>query len=102
MQHWPTVVPKAGFNVVGQTRRAQIATMVLTENEKTGSQSSCHPASDQWLYVLAGNGCAVVNEESITLKPGAVLFIEAGETLKIRNTGKAPLETLNIYTPLVF
>jgi mannose-6-phosphate isomerase-like protein (cupin superfamily) len=35
----------------------------------------------------------------IPLKAGALLLIQRGDTHEIRNTGKEPLRTLNVYIP---
>lgn len=90
---------KVGFHVVGGSGRSQAATMVLDVNESTGGPTNTHAGSDQWLYVLAGEGKATVEGKTISLNAGDLLLIEAQEAHEIRNTGTVPLETLNIYAP---
>ena len=41
----------------------------------------------------------MVAGERIVLSKYTLLVIQAGEPHEIRNTGDAPLETLNFYTP---
>lgn len=88
------------FQVLTGNARSQAAVMVLPPGESTGDpQHSEHPRSDQWLYVSAGNGVAVVQGREHPLRPGSLILIEAGEGHEIRNTGDTPLETLNVYVP---
>jgi methylenetetrahydrofolate dehydrogenase (NADP+) / methenyltetrahydrofolate cyclohydrolase len=93
------IAPNRGFDVIAGSPRTQAATMVLDVGESTGGPDNFHVESDQWLYVLAGSGEATVDGQRVTLKAGTLLFIEAREAHEIRNTGNAPLETLNIYAP---
>lgn len=93
------IEPQSGFRVLAGTDRAQAATMVLSPGSSTGGPDNRHRSSDQWLYVLSGEGKVLVEGEERTLGPGALLVIEAGEAHEISSTGDAPLETLNIYSP---
>ncbi len=88
-----------GFKVSLKNRRAQAATMVLAPGDAEGGPDNRHRGSDQWLFVLAGRGRATVNRRSHSLRPGALLLIERGSTHEIRNTGRTPLKTLNLYVP---
>jgi mannose-6-phosphate isomerase-like protein (cupin superfamily) len=49
--------------------------------------------------VVAGTGIATVEGERIELRKSTLLRIGRGEVHEIRNTGKTPLKTLNIYVP---
>ncbi|MFW6078887.1 MAG: cupin domain-containing protein [Gemmatimonadota bacterium] len=89
----------SGFDVVAGNDDSQAALMVLGPGETVGSPSNRHMASDQWLYVVAGTGEAVVEGERVALGPGTLLLIERGEGHEICNTGAQPLETLNVYVP---
>lgn len=88
-----------GFAVAFGNGRAQAATMVIAPGEKEGGPDNRHQGSDQWLYVAAGEGAAVVEGQTHVLRPGVILLIERGETHEIRNTGADPLQTLNLYAP---
>jgi mannose-6-phosphate isomerase-like protein (cupin superfamily) len=93
------IVPETGFEILGGTSRSQAATMVLAPGSSTGGPDNQHASSDQWLYVMAGQGEAIVNGDRVVLRPGSLLLIEAEEAHEITNTGQHPLETLNIYAP---
>lgn len=88
-----------GFSVAVSNRRAQAATMVLGPGDCEGGPDNRHRGSDQWLYVVSGNGRATVGGKQRALRAATVLLIERGVTHEIRNTGKTPLKTLNLYVP---
>jgi mannose-6-phosphate isomerase-like protein (cupin superfamily) len=99
MRRIDTTAASGFFDVVGGTDRSQAATMVLDPGQSTGGPSNAHGWSDQWLYVVAGHGSATVDGESVDLRAGTLVLIEAGETHEITNTGTEPLETVNVYAP---
>jgi mannose-6-phosphate isomerase-like protein (cupin superfamily) len=90
------------FRVVFGNRRAQAAEMVIPTGESEGGPENRHPKSDQWLYVVQGVGLAIVNRKRRQLHPHTLLLIERGETHEIRNTGREPLRTLNLYVPPIY
>ena len=90
---------ESGFRVLTSTGHSQAATMVLGAGTSTGGPENQHAHSDQWLYVLSGEGVATVNGEEHQLKPGFLLLLEAGDMHEIASSGQGPLETLNIYAP---
>lgn len=73
--------------------------MILSVGESTGGPTNAHAGSDQWLFVIEGEGAAVVDGQTVTLTSGSLLLIEATETHEIANTGPSPLVTLSIYAP---
>lgn len=87
------------FAILTQSEKSQIAIMVLPPGGQSGSFGSDHPEADQTLIVLTGRGEATVEREVVELNEGDALLIEAGERHQIRNSGKAPLRTLNVYAP---
>lgn len=89
----------SGFTVLGGNERSQAAVMVLGPGESTGGPDNRHASSDQWLYVASGDGAAVVEGMEIELHAGSLVLIGRGEAHDIRNTGDAPLETINFYVP---
>jgi len=92
--------PKQGdFDVIASTSRSQVALMVLAPGESTGGPDNIHEDSDQWLYVIAGQGRAIVNGQKVDLQPATLLLIEAGEGHEITCTGEQALETINFYAP---
>jgi len=58
-----------------------------------------HPRSEQWLLVISGTGRARVSSRTVSLRARSLLLIEKGEPHQITNTGRAPLVTLNFYSP---
>jgi len=91
-----------GFRVAFNVRRAQAAEMVLAPGESEGSADNRHRGTDQWLYVVAGTGIAVVEGQRVPLKAGTLLVIERRERHEVRNTGRGLLKTLNFYNPPAF
>ncbi len=91
-----------GFRVAFDVRRAQAAEMVLAPGESEGGADNRHRGADQWLYVVAGTGVAVVEGQTVPLKAGTLLVIERRERHEVRNTGRGLLKTLNFYSPPAF
>ncbi len=100
MQHFD-VKFEAAWQVLGGSERSQAAVMVVAPGGAEGGPDNTHPG-DQWLYVAAGEGKALVGGREAALRPGVLLLIEAGEPHEIRCTGQLPLRTLNVYAPPVY
>lgn len=90
---------KSGFQVVAGNERCQAAVMVIQPGKSEGGPENRHRGSDQWLYIVEGEGVAIVNGQSHPLSAGALILIERGEKHEVRNTGQQPLQTLNLYAP---
>jgi mannose-6-phosphate isomerase-like protein (cupin superfamily) len=88
-----------GFRVIVGNKHAQAAQMTLAPGETEGGPENRHGGADQWLIVIAGKGEAIVNRKKYPLTPGTVVLIERGDLHEIRNVGKKPLRTLNLYVP---
>ena len=88
-----------GFRVVTGNRRSQAATMTLAPGDSEGSSDNRHRGADQWLFVESGTGVAIIDGRRVKLKAGSLILIERGNRHEIRNTGRTPLKTLNIYVP---
>ena len=88
-----------GFNVVLGNSRSQAAQMVLTPGKSEGGPTNRHRGADQWLFVVAGTGNAVINGRHYALHEGALFLIERGDRHEIRNDGTNDLVTLNFYVP---
>ncbi len=73
--------------------------MTLDVGACEGGPDTRHRGADQWLFVKSGTGVAIVNGRRVSLKAGSLLLIERGDRHEIRNTGRTPLETLNVYVP---
>ncbi len=81
------------------TSVAKLSQMTLGPGDTEGGPDNRHSGADQWLYVVAGSGLGIVNDEKIKLRAGSLLLIQRGDRHEIRNDTKAPLKTLNIYVP---
>jgi len=88
-----------GFRVVLGNGHSQAAQMTLGPGEAEGGPDNRHRGADQWLYVVAGTGSALVNGTRYTLRRGTLLLIEHQDRHEIRNTGRELLRTLNVYVP---
>ena len=90
-----------GFRVAFGNKRGQAAGMVLPPQDAEGSPDNRHRGADQWLYVVSGTGTALLNGKRMKIKEGTLMLIERKDhqEIKKKNTGRAPLRTLNIYVP---
>src|SRR5436190_4163178 len=88
-----------GFSVALTNKRAQVATMVIAHGDCEGGPDNRHAGADQWLFVLSGRGTAIVGRRKYALRTNSLLRIGKGTTHEIRNTGRGPLRTLNVYVP---
>jgi mannose-6-phosphate isomerase-like protein (cupin superfamily) len=88
-----------GFRVIIENRRAQAATMTIAPGDGEGGPDNRHRGADQWMFVESGRGIAIVNGRRHALREGSLILIERGERHEIRNTGRTPLRTLNLYVP---
>ncbi|MEX2582830.1 MAG: cupin domain-containing protein [Gemmatimonadota bacterium] len=89
----------ADFSVITGNDRSQAAVMVLAPGEITGDDDNRHAGSDQWLYVVSGEGLATIEDQGYVIRGGSLLLIERGETHAIQNDGDEPLRTINFYVP---
>jgi mannose-6-phosphate isomerase-like protein (cupin superfamily) len=88
-----------GFRVAFTQGRAQAAEMVLAPGGHEGGPDNRHRGADQWLFVVAGRGVAIVEGTRVPLGPGTLLLIRRRERHEVRNTGRTALKTLNFYHP---
>lgn len=94
-----TIAFRKDFRPLFANRRGQAAEMTIAPGDHEGGPDNRHVGADQWLFVVAGRGTATVGGRRHRLREHSLLLIEAGEQHEIRNTGEAPLQTLNFYTP---
>ena len=78
---------------------SQAAQMTIAPGETEGGTDNRHRGADQWLFVVSGLGTAIVDGKRIELTKGTLVLIQRGEIHQIRNTGREPMKTLNIYVP---
>lgn len=90
------------FEVLATSAQSQIASMILQPGAVSGEYGNEHPKSDQTLYVLSGTAQAKVSNQTVELKTGDTILIEAGEDHQIINSGSEVLRTLNLYAPSAY
>jgi mannose-6-phosphate isomerase-like protein (cupin superfamily) len=88
-----------GFRIVLGDDHSQAARMTLAPGDTEGGPDNRHRGADQWLFVVSGEGLAIVGGERVELRAGTLVLVQRGETHEIRNTGGEPLRTLNVYVP---
>lgn len=88
-----------GFRIALGNRRTQAAEMVIAPGDSEGGPGNRHKGADQWLFVVSGSGRAIIKGKTYPLREGVLLLIEHGDQHEIRNSGRAPLKTLNFYSP---
>lgn len=88
-----------GFRVAIGNSRSQVAEMVIAPGGREGGPDNSHRGADQWLYIISGNGSAVVNGRRHALRTGTLMLIESKDKHEIKNTGRELLRTLNFYVP---
>jgi mannose-6-phosphate isomerase-like protein (cupin superfamily) len=88
-----------GFRPAFAVRGVQAAEMVIAPGDSEGDPDNYHRGAEQWLFVVAGSGLAIVDGVRRKLRPGSLMVIERGERHEIRNTGSELLRTLNFYSP---
>ena len=88
-----------GFRVAISNTRVQAAQMTIPPGGKEGGPTNRHRGADQWLFVVSGRGTALLKRRRYPLRAGSLMLIEHGDRHEIRNTGRQPLKTLNIYSP---
>lgn len=105
MKHIKTGRRRGEFDLLIATRSAQAAMMTLPPGGSSDdAPSNEHPRCEQWLFVLSGSGQAIIGKRRnslhrVALAENSLLVIERGELHEIKNTGRRPLRTLNIYVP---
>lgn len=75
---------------------SQLVIMSLEPGEAIGLES--HPA-DQFLYVVDGEGLAVVGGSEEDFEKGDAIYIPAGEAHNVVNTGDEALKLFTLYSP---
>lgn len=73
--------------------------MVIAPGDAEGGAGNRHRGADQWLFVVQGNGVATINGRRHSLRAGTLILIERGDRHEVRNSGRRPLRTLNVYVP---
>lgn len=75
---------------------SQLVLMSLGPGEEIGAE--VHQV-DQYLYVVAGNGEAVLGGVVFTFEEGGMICVPAGVEHNIVNTADGPLKLFTVYAP---
>ena len=104
MKLFRTATYQNEFEPLVATRSLQAAMMTLAKGGVSDEEvSNEHPSSEQWLYVISGQGTAIIGSAKkrhhIQLRPGMLLVVERGEPHQIQQRGRRPLRTIDFYAP---
>ena len=83
--------------VVFTGTKSQLVLMSLEPNEDIGLET--HEEVDQLIYVIDGEGTAVIGEGSKKIEKGDVVCVPAGTLHNIVNTDDEPMKVFTVYSP---
>jgi mannose-6-phosphate isomerase-like protein (cupin superfamily) len=84
--------------VIATGERSQLVLMSIPAGDEIGSE--VHPETDQILFVLDGEGRAVVNGQASDVEKNDVVFVPAGMEHNLVNTeDDEDLKIVTIYSP---
>jgi len=76
--------------------KSQLVVMSLHAGESIGAE--VHQV-DQLIYIVKGEGAALIDGIREEFEKGSVLCVPAGETHDVINTGDEPLKLFTVYAP---
>lgn len=83
--------------VVETGKDTQIVIMSLLPNEDIGEE--VHPKNDQVLYLVEGEGKAVLDDEAMLFREGDMVLVKAGTKHNFINTGEKDMKIITLYSP---
>lgn len=86
-------------HVIYSGKHSQIVLMSLLVGEDIGMET--HGTSDQILFIVHGDGKAIVGREKTNIKKHSVIFVPAGTEHNIINKGNDEMKLYTIYAPSV-
>jgi oxalate decarboxylase/phosphoglucose isomerase-like protein (cupin superfamily) len=94
---WGIIKPLVGID---NTDGPEMSLMHVLLLPGRGHERHNHPDADEILYILAGEGRQMVDDEQeFPVRPGQAVFIPKGAFHSTINTGWEPLVLLAIYAP---
>lgn len=78
-------------------RRHQLELIVIPPGNEIADETS--DAADRILFIVAGSGKALLDGEARTLVQQDVLFVPAGTSHEIRNTGSSRMRVFSVTSP---
>ena len=83
--------------VLSTGKKSQLVLMAIPEGEDIGAE--VHPATDQILFIVDGEGKAVVNGKTFKVGENDVVFVPAGARHNLTNSGDEELKLFTVYSP---
>ena len=77
--------------------QSQIVAMSIPVGGDIGQE--VHPATDQMIFIVEGDGEAILNNETKHIEEHDVVFVPAGTTHNFKNTGDKELKLFTVYAP---
>jgi oxalate decarboxylase/phosphoglucose isomerase-like protein (cupin superfamily) len=94
---WGVIKPLVATD---NTENPEVSLMHVILLPGKGHDRHNHPESDEILYILAGEGDQMVDDEPpLQVRPGDTVFIPKGAFHSTLNTGYEPMVILAIYAP---
>jgi mannose-6-phosphate isomerase-like protein (cupin superfamily) len=87
----------AFMHVIHTGAHEQLAVMTLPPDDETGDE--VHEAMDQVIVFVEGVGEARVGEYSLDVRPGDLVFVEAGTRHNVVNRATLPLRLITVFAP---
>lgn len=78
-------------------KQSQLVVMSIAPGEEIGEET--HPNTDQILFLVEGEGQAILEGESSDFKKKDVVFVPAGIKHNFVNTGDEALKLYTVYSP---
>lgn len=83
--------------VVYTGENSQLVLMSIPEGEEIGEET--HKTVDQILFLVEGQGEAILNDVSAPFLVGEVVCVPAGTKHNFKNNGSQPLKIYTVYSP---
>jgi mannose-6-phosphate isomerase-like protein (cupin superfamily) len=91
------LINDAFVHVIHTGPHEQLVVMTLPADDEIGEE--VHPDTDQLFVVVDGVGEATVGEYCLDVRPGDLVFVEAGRRHNIVNRATTPLRLITVYAP---
>jgi mannose-6-phosphate isomerase-like protein (cupin superfamily) len=83
--------------VLSTGKKSQLVLMAIPEGEDIGAE--VHTGTDQILFIVDGEGKAVVNGKTFKVGENDVVFVPAGARHNLINSGDEELKLFTVYSP---
>lgn len=83
--------------VLSTGKKSQLVLMTLREGEDIGSE--VHPGTDQILFIVEGQGKAVINGKTYPVAENDFVFVPAGARHNLTNSEDEELKLFTVYSP---